>query len=206
MMSQNPSVQDLTTVLTRRLDFTPDDLASNERGQLSERQKVSLTAALKTMAPMFSLGCRRILWGLLLVAFVIPLGAMLFLVGGAVVGAFGINLEALIILGFVLLFVLCTFLWAMINFALNRNSNSIIQALRTSPDNAVIMSATGASQGFAIRGKVAWVYYINIGGTHLQVVDPQQFSAFQKGVNYQVFYLDIKPLPYLLSAQVIAGT
>jgi len=209
-LNSNLSRQELTDALQQGLDFTPEDLASNDRGQLSDRQKTVLGMWINSGPKELRRGCRAAML-LLPLLFLALLIALFILVAGDTarglvngISGFMTNNPA----GLIFVIPVLILIVSGLNSArIEARWRGYIRQIQQSTDNAVMVSRKGVVRRRTIPGRYGQATaYIVIKGKWLQVLETRQYEAFRDGVAYQVYYLEIGPLPYWLSARVVDNT
>jgi hypothetical protein len=207
-MDASTSTQGLTEALQQGLGFTTDDLHSNENGQLSDRQKAALVARLDTHGRELGQGCRFTLVLIPLIV-LIALVAVFFLVAGDTASALLNAAKGLASQPYAPIFavpVVILILVALNNIRLQERWRSNIRRIREAPDSAEILSREGVVRRYTVHGGRGMVsHYVVFGGKPLQVFGQQQYNAFHDGVAYQVYFVQLGPLPFLLSAKVVGN-
>ena len=185
---------------------------TNERGQLSEGQKTVLGVWINSGPKELRRGC-RVAMLLLPLLFLALLIALFILVAGDTarglvngISGFMTNNPAGLIL---VIPVLILILSGLNSARIEARWRGYIRQIQQSTDNAVMVSRKGVVRRRTIPGRrhgYGSTLYIIIKGKWLQVVESRQYGAFRDGIAYQVYYLEIGPLPYWLSARVVDNT
>jgi hypothetical protein len=206
--------QNLTNQLQAGLNFLPDDLEANERGVLSERQQHALLAVLAKMPRDVGSGCRLLFLALPLV-FVALLIVLFIAVEGNMARAL---LSAIItflkqpdplVLAIIALPLLIMVLSTIRSSRIKKKWRSEMRMLEAAPDKAVLLVEEGtAHRRWISAGRHGLLLYIVINRKWLRVnvFKGDEYEAFQNGVTYRVYYLNLGRIPYLLSAKVLSNT
>lgn len=174
------------------LGFTPEDLAANRTGSLSERQRgeVAYYQRIYVRNGRFVMLIMWVGFALLIVGSqVLPL-----LSGSKTIDSFNAELPYV---GLALLI-----LSALVGFALLWSVFSGRDLM-----NRTISSAEGQAQvrvrPIAMRYRTYLRCEVKIGGRTFLLADQNQFDAFVDGVSYRVYYIRYRPLHVILSAEVL---
>jgi hypothetical protein len=166
--------------LARAFDFDATDLAANRRGVLSPRQRAIRQTGRVAMRLAFAVFAAVVLGAAGLVAVPALRGGA----GGATAGAAGglvwAVAAAAIAIG-----------WLAVRPAL---AGARARTIRVASGRAE-PARTGAPAGRRVR----------LGATVLPVLTDDQLAAFVPGVDYRVWYLQGRPVPTILSAEVIGA-
>lgn len=149
----------MATRLTRAFDFTNDDLAENQQGRLSDKQRKRLRE-------------RMIVWSLASGFFLIIFSVLLIGVIRNADDLLGYIVAALIAL-FVLIF--ATGLW------------TTIHDTRSDLRQGIVASVTGVAEPFSRRGyRGRPFHHLKIGTLEFDI--SPRYPAFRANTRYQIFY------------------
>jgi hypothetical protein len=205
--------QNLTDRLQAGLNFLTDDLEANERGVLSERQQHTLLAMFSQAPKDAGRGCRFLIMALpllfaafLIILFIALEGDVARALIGSVAGF--LKQPNPVILVFVVP-ILILVLSAINSSRIEKEWRSGMRDLGASPDKAVPLIQEGVAHhrwipGSRMQGRQQYIS-INRKWLRVNVIKGGEYEAFQDGVSYRVYYLNMGPLPYLLSAKVVSN-
>lgn len=196
------SVQENNHYLMQVLNFTPQDLAMNRSGVLSNEQKLRLQ---EKMMQYKQSGTKVI--GVVILITIVVFAVVFFFsdTGESLRSVMSENPVLLLIPGGALL------IWAiMLIFTLARSGN-------VSFDKAKLMVVTGKANpkkidmyygagalAMAAAGSQALNCTVKVGRVQFYV-DEETYSGFAKGLNYRVYYVPYGRFPVMVAAEAVEG-
>jgi hypothetical protein len=149
----------MATMLARAFDFTKDDLAENQQGRLSDKQKTSLRE-------------RMIVWSIF--------GSLAFIWCSVIV--IGMMRNVVDLFGFIL-----TCFVALFVFGIGYGLFTLIRDSRSDLRDGVVASVTGLAEPYTRRGyRGSTVNYLKIGTLDFMI--SPRYPAFRAETRYQIFY------------------
>ncbi|MBC8098282.1 MAG: hypothetical protein H7Y11_02460 [Armatimonadetes bacterium] len=198
----NPSPQARTLALQQRLDFTPQELALNQRGEMSERQYAALLTYLKPSSAL-GRGCGRVMLFLPLMLLAIPVGVFFAYAGERASAIASVLLSQPVILLCAAVLLVTSLLITLVYVIVGGGWQRTMQGIRESQDNAELVEVSGMARRKMVPGRYSPMLFIVINRKQLRVLKRPQFDAFQDGSAYRIHYIQLGPLPFLLSASVL---
>lgn len=201
------SRQELIADLERAIDFTPEDLQANQRGEISPHQKEKLSDLNKQSQrpPSSSLSFSPVFWILLLGLLVLGSGLGFLYIASTPHPVFSAP-ALLSVLAFIV------FVIVVARMSSSQNQRYILRNL----DNAPLQSEEGVvSLKNIFRSRYSrprpGTYIITINGRRLWLghtfdnpwLADREYKGFWSGASYRIYYVQTRFAVFLLSAELI---
>lgn len=179
--------------LAEKLEFAPEELAINKAGLMSERQQKVLRTTVQL---------RRASRSFAIVFFLLSLG-VLWIVGYSLMQEeqdslkssvqYNLIVAVWISVGIVLAVIFGVFIW------LDRSRAAELRAGIISVAEGPAHLSMKEIKGARMYGMLA--HYISVGGVEFQLLGAKQYSAFDQGSKYRIFYIKNPPTQTIMSAE-----
>lgn len=175
------------------MGFAPDELALNQGGILSERQRQYLRKVVRA---------RRASRSLAIIVFLISLGVLWF-VGYSLMqeekaslttkGQFDMIVGVWVLVGLVVAAIFAVFLWV------DQRRAAKLRSGRVSMAEGTARLFTKEMKGARLYGMLA--YYVEVGGVTFQMTYVSEYNTFEQGDRYRIYYAENPPTQTILSAE-----